>query len=66
MKGHPGVEGAVERMYKAQCAKDDAMAEGIADYLRCQSAPPATGDSLQRQLSQRLWIRHGKPPRDRR
>lgn len=33
MKGHPGAEGAVERMYRAQCAKDDAMAEGIADYL---------------------------------
>jgi uncharacterized iron-regulated protein len=40
MKGHPGAEGAgadgaemVLRMYRAQCAKDDAMAEGIADYL---------------------------------
>ncbi|HEX3150570.1 MAG TPA: ChaN family lipoprotein [Gemmataceae bacterium] len=33
MKNHPGAEGGVERMYKAQCAKDDAMAEGIADYL---------------------------------
>ncbi len=33
MKGHPNAEGAVERMYRAQCAKDDAMAEGIADYL---------------------------------
>jgi uncharacterized iron-regulated protein len=33
MKSHPGAEGAVERMYQAQCAKDDAMAEGIADYL---------------------------------
>lgn len=33
MKGHPGAEGAVERMYRAQCAKDDAMAESIADYL---------------------------------
>jgi uncharacterized iron-regulated protein len=33
MKGHPGAEGAAERMYRAQCAKDDAMAEGIADYL---------------------------------
>lgn len=33
MKGHPGAEGAVERMYRAQCTKDDAMAEGIADYL---------------------------------
>lgn len=33
MKGHPGAEGMVERMYRAQCAKDDAMAEGIADYL---------------------------------
>jgi uncharacterized iron-regulated protein len=35
MKGHPGADGAVERMYRAQCAKDDAMAEGIADYLAC-------------------------------
>lgn len=33
MKGHPGADGAVERMYRAQCAKDDAMAEAIADYL---------------------------------
>ena len=33
MKGHPMAEGTVERMYRAQCAKDDAMAEGIADYL---------------------------------
>jgi len=33
MKGHPGMEGALERMYQAQCAKDDAMAEGIDDYL---------------------------------
>ena len=33
MKGHPGAEGGMERMYKAQCAKDDAMAEGVADYL---------------------------------
>src|SRR4026207_352242 len=33
MKGHPGVEGAMDRMYQAQCAKDDAMAEGIAAYL---------------------------------
>lgn len=34
MKSHPGAEGAaIERMYKAQFAKDDAMAEGIADYL---------------------------------
>jgi len=33
MKNHPGSEGAVDRMYRAQCAKDDAMAEGIADYL---------------------------------
>jgi uncharacterized iron-regulated protein len=33
MKGHPNADGAVERMYRAQCAKDDAMAEGIADYL---------------------------------
>lgn len=33
MKGHPGADGALERMYRAQCAKDDTMAEGIADYL---------------------------------
>jgi uncharacterized iron-regulated protein len=33
MKEHPGAEGGVERMYRAQCAKDDAMAEAIADYL---------------------------------
>jgi uncharacterized iron-regulated protein len=33
MKGHPGADGMNERMYKSQCAKDDAMAEGIADYL---------------------------------
>jgi uncharacterized iron-regulated protein len=33
MKDHPGADGAVERMYRAQCAKDDAMAEGMADYL---------------------------------
>jgi uncharacterized iron-regulated protein len=33
MKDHPGVEGGFERMYRAQCAKDDAMAESIADYL---------------------------------
>jgi uncharacterized iron-regulated protein len=38
MKDHPGAGGAdaadmIARMYRAQCAKDDAMAEGIADYL---------------------------------
>jgi uncharacterized iron-regulated protein len=33
MKGHPGAEGGVEGMYRAQCAKDDAMAEAMADYL---------------------------------
>jgi uncharacterized iron-regulated protein len=33
MRGHPGAEGALERMYRAQCAKDDSMAEAIADYL---------------------------------
>jgi uncharacterized iron-regulated protein len=33
MKGHPGAEGMMDRMYLAQCAKDDAMAEGVADYL---------------------------------
>lgn len=33
MKDHPGAEGKVEQMYQAQCAKDDAMAEGMADYL---------------------------------
>jgi uncharacterized iron-regulated protein len=44
MQDHPGAKGpgagagadaadVVGRMYRAQCAKDDAMAEGIADYL---------------------------------
>jgi uncharacterized iron-regulated protein len=33
MKGHPGADGAARWMYRAQCAKDDAMAEAIADYL---------------------------------
>jgi uncharacterized iron-regulated protein len=33
MKDHPKGGAAVEGMYRAQCAKDDAMAEGIADYL---------------------------------
>jgi uncharacterized iron-regulated protein len=33
MKGHPGADGMAERMYLAQCTKDDAMAEGMADYL---------------------------------
>ena len=33
MKGHPGADGMVERMYLSQCTKDDAMAEGMADYL---------------------------------
>jgi uncharacterized iron-regulated protein len=33
MKGHVGADGGMERMYKAQCAKDDAMAESVADYL---------------------------------
>jgi uncharacterized iron-regulated protein len=33
MKGHPGADGAIDRMYRAQCAKDDAMAEAVADYL---------------------------------
>lgn len=33
MKDHPGAEGSVDRMYQSQCAKDDAMAEGIADYV---------------------------------
>src|SRR4029079_2346709 len=33
MKTHPNADGAVDRMYRAQCGKDDAMAEGIADYL---------------------------------
>jgi uncharacterized iron-regulated protein len=33
MKGHPGADAGLDRMYRAQCAKDDAMAEGIADYL---------------------------------
>jgi uncharacterized iron-regulated protein len=33
MKDHPTGQGTVEGMYRAQCAKDDAMAEAIADYL---------------------------------
>jgi uncharacterized iron-regulated protein len=39
MQDHPGAAGGADgadvvgRMYRAQCAKDDAMAEGIADYL---------------------------------
>ncbi|HEY2785155.1 MAG TPA: ChaN family lipoprotein [Fimbriiglobus sp.] len=33
MKGHIGADEGMARMYRAQCAKDDAMAEGIADYL---------------------------------
>ena len=33
MKGHPGADGALDRMYHAPVRKDDAMAEGIADYL---------------------------------
>jgi uncharacterized iron-regulated protein len=33
MKGHPVADGAVDRMYQSQCAKDDAMAEGVAEYL---------------------------------
>lgn len=38
MKDHPGAggadsEAALERMYRAQCAKDDAMAEGVVEYL---------------------------------
>lgn len=33
MKGHPGIEGMMDRMYQAQCAKDDAMAESMANYL---------------------------------
>ena len=33
MKEHPGAKEGVERMYRAQCAKDDAMAESIANYL---------------------------------
>ena len=36
MKDHPGEvpEKALERMYAAQCMKDDTMAESIADYLQ--------------------------------
>lgn len=36
MKGHIGNDNtdALERMYTAQCLKDDAMAESITDYLR--------------------------------
>jgi uncharacterized iron-regulated protein len=33
MKGHPGAQAAAAQMYRAQCAKDDAMAESIANYL---------------------------------
>jgi uncharacterized iron-regulated protein len=36
MKQHPGMASGgppVEGMYRAQCAKDDAMAESIAEYL---------------------------------
>jgi uncharacterized iron-regulated protein len=35
MKGHPPSPGGptIEGMYRAQCAKDDAMAEGVAEYL---------------------------------
>ena len=33
MKGHPGADGAVDRMYRSAVRQDDAMAEGIADYL---------------------------------
>jgi len=35
MKSHPAMTGgpSVEGMYRAQCAKDDAMAESISDYL---------------------------------
>jgi uncharacterized iron-regulated protein len=35
MKAHPGMSGgpSLEGMYRAQCAKDDAMAESIAEYL---------------------------------
>jgi len=38
MKQHPGMGSAgppVEGMYRAQCAKDDAMAESIAEYFEC-------------------------------
>ena len=36
MQGHMGASGgeAMERMYRAQCLKDDTMAEAIADHLR--------------------------------
>lgn len=35
MKGHMGTEGAdkLQAIYASQCAKDDAMAEAITDYL---------------------------------
>lgn len=38
MKGHPGMDSSgsmIEGMYRAQCAKDDAMAESISDYFDC-------------------------------
>ena len=33
MKGHPGVDGAVERMYRAQCAKDHRQCLGSLGLL---------------------------------
>lgn len=35
MKGHPGVSAEkMQRMYQAQCLKDDTMAESIVDYVQ--------------------------------
>lgn len=37
MKGHPGVTAErMQRMYQAQCLKDDTMAESIVDYVQRQ------------------------------
>lgn len=37
MKGHPGVSAEkMQRMYQAQCLKDDTMAESIVDYVQRQ------------------------------
>lgn len=37
MKGHPGVSAeSMQRMYQAQCLKDDTMAESIVDHVQRQ------------------------------
>lgn len=39
MKGHPGTSPeSMQRMYAAQCVKDDTMAESITDYLQKRRA----------------------------